>query len=838
MYTPFPTQQIEIEKIVKFIDSKTSKKGIFTMPVAFGKSIVIANVAMRYPEKYFINIAPNKELVKQNYEKYISYGYEASLCSASLNSNDVSKVTFATIGTLIKHADFFKNKDVVLLADECFPYDTYIETEEGAIKIGVICKKLKAGKEVPKVKSFNTTKKTFEYKAVTDFKDQGVKEVRSYNFLKNFKLKCTPNHRILTLDGWKEAQKLEKGDAVVHSGSYKKLNAYPTLNNDQFSLVIGNSLGDGNMDYRANKMNTARIKMIQGAKQKDYLCWKASLLGSENSVEKIEENGYSKTVAYRFTSPVFYFKEEIKNYKSQIDLLDAKALAILWMDDGNLQNNQINGRLYAVAESKELVEYLNERLLEMGIKNTAVAESKSSSTNNKYWYIRFRKQSLEDLFELCSRYIHKNLEYKVSDKYKKNIGSYKWNKEFNHCVAIYKNSEDYKSTNVYDITVKDNHNFVVTPFAINKDKKRNGGLVVHNCHDSSLRGGQLDKFVKKLKKCKVVGVTATPMRLNPTSGGARLSMMNRQFKCIYSTLESVVQVSDVIAEGRWSKLIYNVENVDETKLKLNTTGSDYTLESLAAFSNANNIRQKCVEAVYRLREEGRKSCIVYTTSIEEAEAVASKIDNAAVLHSKLRTVVRDRVIREFTSGRLQTVVNVGILKQGFDYPLLSSIVLARPTNSYTMYYQILGRAIRIHKDKKDAKIVDISGNYNKFGAIEDLEFLNADYVGGWAAFSGDRLLTDYALGGSLVPTKQSLKDHYKEFTNPSAFPKDPEFTFGKHKGTKVSIVKRNHEGYLFWMVDPKTEFNFGGKNRAELKAAIYRVLKLPLGVPVRNKEPF
>jgi len=191
-----------------------------------------------------------------------------------------------------------------------------------------------------------------------------------------------------------------------------------------------------------------------------------------------------------------------------------------------------------------------------------------------------------------------------------------------------------------------------------------------------------------------------------------------------------------------------------------------------------------------------------------------------------------------TRRKGKVMVMGNCLKQGFDYPLLSSIVLARPTNSYTLYSQILGRAVRIHKNKTDAKIVDISGNYNKFGAIEDLEFLNADYVGGWAAFSGDRLLTDYALGGSLVPTKQSLKDHYKEFTNPSAFPKDPEFTFGKHKGTKVSIVKRNHEGYLFWMVDPKTEFNFGRKNGAELKAAIYRELKLPLGVPVKSKDPF
>jgi hypothetical protein len=40
------------------------------------------------------------------------------------------------------------------------------------------------------------------------------------------------------------------------------------------------------------------------------------------------------------------------------------------------------------------------------------------------------------------------------------------------------------------------------------------------------------------------------------------------------------------------------------------------------------------------------------------------------------------------------------------------------------------------------------------------------------------------------------------------------------------------------MVDPKTEFKFGGKNGAELKAAIYRVLKLPFGVPVKNKDPF
>src|SRR5699024_2991031 len=112
-YKPRPRQQEAIDKMVEFVNSKTTKKGIFVYPTSFGKSIVIANVASMFPDKYFINIVPKKELLEQNYEKYTSYGYKGSVCSASLGSNEISKVTFATIGTLKKHLDFFKDKDVV-----------------------------------------------------------------------------------------------------------------------------------------------------------------------------------------------------------------------------------------------------------------------------------------------------------------------------------------------------------------------------------------------------------------------------------------------------------------------------------------------------------------------------------------------------------------------------------------------------------------------------------------------------------------------------------------------------------------------------------------------------
>lgn len=57
---------------------------------------------------------------------------------------------------------------------------------------------------------------------------------------------------------------------------------------------------------------------------------------------------------------------------------------------------------------------------------------------------------------------------------------------------------------------------------------------------------------------------------------------------------------------------------------------------------------------------------------------------------------------------------------GFDYPELDTVVLARPTRSLSMYYQMVGRAIRPYPDKQ-GWIVDMCGTYKQFGKVENLE---------------------------------------------------------------------------------------------------------------------
>ena len=80
---------------------------------------------------------------------------------------------------------------------------------------------------------------------------------------------------------------------------------------------------------------------------------------------------------------------------------------------------------------------------------------------------------------------------------------------------------------------------------------------------------------------------------------------------------------------------------------------------------------------------------------------------------------REAIIDRFKSGQTKVVANVGVFTTGFDYPELDTIILARPTMSLALYYQMVGRAIRPYPGK-DGWVIDLCGSYAKFGDVADL----------------------------------------------------------------------------------------------------------------------
>jgi DNA repair protein RadD len=116
-FAPRPYQAEAIAKAVDFFNSVKKSHAIEVLPTGSGKSIVIANIAKELEGKTVV-FQPSKEILEQNYAKFTSYGYRASIYSASAGQKRIDKVTFATIGSVAKKHHLFREfKNIII--DEC-----------------------------------------------------------------------------------------------------------------------------------------------------------------------------------------------------------------------------------------------------------------------------------------------------------------------------------------------------------------------------------------------------------------------------------------------------------------------------------------------------------------------------------------------------------------------------------------------------------------------------------------------------------------------------------------------------------------------------------------------
>jgi len=296
-------------------------------------------------------------------------------------------------------------------------------------------------------------------------------------------------------------------------------------------------------------------------------------------------------------------------------------------------------------------------------------------------------------------------------------------------------------------------------------------ILVDEAHLQSKHGSALAEFIKKIGVTKVIGYTATPIELRQGLEGSYLQMINRSRKNMFNDIIHVTQISHMVDKNFWSPIEYVQRKVNNGELRLNTSGSDYTLESIKSHYTNNDLNVKIEDEVrILLNEEKRRNVLVFVPSILEAEVLKQKIVGAETVHSKLPTKERDRIIKGFLKGEIKVVINVNVLAVGFDFPELDSIILARATKSFAIYYQQAGRGVRIHPGKENIKIVDLVGNIERFGKLENIEF--REKKGLWGMYVNTRKLTAGLEHAPPLPSSSSL------------------FWFGKYNGIPTQEISR------------------------------------------------
>jgi superfamily II DNA/RNA helicase len=171
-------------------------------------------------------------------------------------------------------------------------------------------------------------------------------------------------------------------------------------------------------------------------------------------------------------------------------------------------------------------------------------------------------------------------------------------------------------------------------------------------------------------------------------------------------------ITDMVREGYLTNILPILVRT-KTKLdQIHTTGGDYNEHELEIVID-NPARNKRIVEAYQEYAAGRPF-LCFSVTVRHAENIARIFRDAGIaveaISGSMTTEERVRTLEDFESGKLQGLVNCGILTEGYDFCPTSCIILARPTKSRALVVQKIGRGLRLAPGKSDCIVLDITDN--------------------------------------------------------------------------------------------------------------------------------
>lgn len=136
--------------------------------------------------------------------------------------------------------------------------------------------------------------------------------------------------------------------------------------------------------------------------------------------------------------------------------------------------------------------------------------------------------------------------------------------------------------------------------------------------------------------------------------------------------------------------------------KVHTRMGDYApgelAEAMAGTADA-------IAQTYREHAEG--PTLIFAVNVAQAEEISSKIPGSVAVTGQTKN--REEIIKRFTDGEIPCLVNVMVFTEGTDIPRVETVIIARPTQSDSLYAQMVGRGLRLWPGKEKLTLIDCVG---------------------------------------------------------------------------------------------------------------------------------
>lgn len=302
-----------------------------------------------------------------------------------------------------------------------------------------------------------------------------------------------------------------------------------------------------------------------------------------------------------------------------------------------------------------------------------------------------------------------------------------------------------------------------------------------------------------------IGLTATDQRPD-----------KKKLETVFGTYSTSLSLKEAMEKGIVAKAnVYRIEtNIDLSKVRFN--GKDYVnadLEKRIRVTSRNELIVDVLKEYFTTGEASLRQGIIFCVNVSHANEMARLLNKAGIVASSYtgQTKKPESVMEDFKNKKIRFLCTCNMISEGWDYPELGILVMARPTLSKVLYLQQIGRGLRKTDIKKNVIVIDVVDEY---GAMIKACNMHTIFANPYYVPFGDITITNYTPGDMLVVDGieerieritevdiNTFEDKYGDYLSQEQLARE----YFVNTGTVTSWIKKGK-------IKPSVEYKFGSKS--------------------------
>ena len=303
----------------------------------------------------------------------------------------------------------------------------------------------------------------------------------------------------------------------------------------------------------------------------------------------------------------------------------------------------------------------------------------------------------------------------------------------------------------------------------------------------------------------LVGLTATDQRPD-----------KKRLEEIFGNYTTELSLKDAMEKGVVARAnVYRIEtNIDLSHVRFN--GKDYVnadLEKSARVTSRNELIVNVLKDYFTEGDAGKRQGIIFCINKAHTKEMARLLNAADISAQDYSgdTKHPEKVMQEFKEHKIRFLCACDMISEGWDYPELGILVMARPTLSKVLYLQQIGRGLRRTSIKKNVFVIDVVDEY---GAMVRPCSMHAIFGNSLYVPFGDITRQDY-MPGQMIEIDgiterverivevdiHTFEEKYGDYYSQEQLARE----YFVNTGTITSWIRKGK-------IAPTVEFPFGSKN--------------------------